>query len=117
VETLWNSTRRSLSSHEDRDNRSGVTGFVKILQIQCVVPYLIHCDAVKSGLANLELHDEDHRTNEDEVVAILGRAMSWHIGGLPGSGLSQKTAGVHGVTLTMSWISIFGIVSRSWPAR
>ena len=33
AEILLDSIRRSLSCHEARNNRSGVTGFVKILQI------------------------------------------------------------------------------------
>ena len=59
---------RRLGSDEDWDNRSRMTRFVEILQVQRVVPHLIQRGAIERRLANFELHNEDHGADEDDGV-------------------------------------------------
>ena len=54
--------RRFISSggDENGNNRNRMAGFVKILQVQSIIPHLIHCCAIKNVFANFEL---DHKHN------------------------------------------------------
>lgn len=59
---------RSLRSDKDRYNRGGMTGFVEVLQIQSIVPHLIHGGPLEYPLAHFELDDEDDRTNQENRI-------------------------------------------------
>src|SRR5215471_9214087 len=59
---------RCLSRNKDRINRSAVTGAVKVLQIQSVVPNLVQMIAKEFGFANLEFYWTYRGTRDEDRV-------------------------------------------------
>lgn len=55
IECRW----LSLCRDDDRNNQRVVTRFMKILEIQGIVPCLFECCSGESILANLKFEDED----------------------------------------------------------
>ena len=59
-----------IRGNEKRDNGCRVTGFMEILQVQCVVPHLVDGGGIKSRLAHLELdYEEDSLSEKDAIDA------------------------------------------------
>ncbi len=57
-----------LRGHKDRQNRRGVAGQVKVLQVERVVPCLIEVMGIELSLAHLELDDEHGRSGDEHRV-------------------------------------------------
>src|SRR5262249_43161565 len=53
---------------ENGENGRRMAGFVEILQIQCIIPYLIHCSPVKGNLTYLEFKDEYNRLDKKNGI-------------------------------------------------
>jgi hypothetical protein len=45
-----------------------MASFVKVLQIESIIPYLLESGPVEHRVANLELDDEDYRADEEHRV-------------------------------------------------
>ncbi len=54
-----------------------MTCFVKILQVQGVIPHLIDCCSIKHRFTNFKFHDKDYRTNQNNGVDSPSH--SWNI--------------------------------------
>ena len=56
------------SRDEDRDNWDGMASFVKVLQIESIIPNLLDSSSVELTIAYLELHDENYRADDENRI-------------------------------------------------
>jgi hypothetical protein len=54
-----------------------MAGFVEILQVQSVIPYLIHCCALKHRFAHFELDYQNSRP--DKQYRVDSTAHAWNV--------------------------------------
>ena len=68
---------RGIRRHKNWHKSDGMTCFVKILEVQGVIPHLINCCPIKRRFSYLKFDDKNHRTNENDCVDPP--AHSWNI--------------------------------------
>jgi hypothetical protein len=65
---------RRTSCDQNWHDRNEVTRFVKVLQVECVIPDLVNRRSIKRRFANLKLDDKNHCTHDEDNIDSTAHA-------------------------------------------